>query len=232
MRMDGDVGWIQKTIELSGTGTHTVKWIYVKDESDYDGEDCAWINGVVWTPSVVPADPIPYIGDNPSLSEVQTALTGSADAKLLENITSGAQYNAYRTWALTVKNVAGTAAAGQQTVKDSPTAWLSYVLNTEKLIATAPAQGDVKVDDFCSASEPHKFDLTVSIKNISVGNEATASNLSKVFSVEGATSLAGDTFSSDNVTVTFDTPANGKVRLKATPKNTSAQSFFMKVKMK
>ena len=232
MRIDGETGWTQKTVEFSGAGVHTVKWVYVKDESDYDGEDCAWINGVVWTPSAVPADPIPYIGDNPSSSEVQTALTGSADTKLLENITSGTQYNAYRTWALSVKNVGGTAVAGQQTVKDSPNAWLSYALNTEKLIAATPVFGDVEIDEFSPSSELHKFDFTVSIKNISVGNEATADNLAKVFGVEGATSLTGDTFSSNNVTVTFDTPANGKVRLKATPKNTSAQSFFMKVTMK
>ena len=232
MRIDGETGWTQKTVEFSGAGAHTVKWVYVKDESDYDGEDCAWINGVVWTPSAVPDDPIPDIGDNPSLSEVQTALTGSADTKLLENITSGAQYNAYRTWALSVKNVGGTAVAGQQTVKDSPNAWLSYALNTEKLIAATPVFGDVEIDEFSPSSELHKFDFTVSIKNILVGNEATADNLVKVFGVEGATSLTGDTFSSNNVMVTFDTPENGKVRLKAMPKNTSAQSFFMKVKMK
>jgi len=34
----------------SSKGVHTVRWVYVKDESDFEGEDCAWISGVTWKP--------------------------------------------------------------------------------------------------------------------------------------------------------------------------------------
>ena len=52
MRLDGiQNGWTARTIELAGTGEHKVRLIYHKDESDFDGEDCAWLDAVTWTPS-------------------------------------------------------------------------------------------------------------------------------------------------------------------------------------
>jgi len=52
MRLDGiKSAWTERTIELSGTGEHKVRLVYHKDESDFDGEDCAWLDAVTWTPS-------------------------------------------------------------------------------------------------------------------------------------------------------------------------------------
>ena len=49
-RMDGETDWTQRTVTFSG-GENTVKWVYHKDKSDTDGEDCAWVDGIEWTPS-------------------------------------------------------------------------------------------------------------------------------------------------------------------------------------
>lgn len=59
---------------------------------------------------------------------------------------------------------------------------------------------------------------------------ATAENLVKIFGIEGGEAI-GD-LSSDEVSVSFGVPANGKVRLTAGPKgDTSPSAFFMRVKM-
>ncbi len=48
-RMDGETDWTQRTLTFAG-GENTVKWVYYKDKSDADGEDCAWVDGIEWTP--------------------------------------------------------------------------------------------------------------------------------------------------------------------------------------
>jgi len=48
----GNVNWAEQTFEVTGEGSHTLSWLYVKDEEgDGDGEDCAWLDAVLWTPS-------------------------------------------------------------------------------------------------------------------------------------------------------------------------------------
>ena len=49
-RMDGETEWTQRTLTFAG-GENTVKWVDYKDKSDADGEDCAWVDGIEWTPS-------------------------------------------------------------------------------------------------------------------------------------------------------------------------------------
>lgn len=51
------------------------------------------------------SDPIPELSATATASEVVTALEGSADAKLAANITTAAEYAAYRTWALGLEGV-------------------------------------------------------------------------------------------------------------------------------
>ncbi|MBO6166910.1 MAG: InlB B-repeat-containing protein [Kiritimatiellae bacterium] len=41
----GEVDWETRTFDLD-EGTHTLKWTYFKDEVDFDGEDCAWLDNV------------------------------------------------------------------------------------------------------------------------------------------------------------------------------------------
>ena len=54
--IDGENDWTQVRFTF-GEGEHTIRWAYEKDESDEDpieGGDCAWLDGVVWTPAAAP----------------------------------------------------------------------------------------------------------------------------------------------------------------------------------
>jgi len=55
-RLDGVTDWVEVSKKLK-TGTHTLTWLYVKDESDYEEEDCGWVDCVTWVadaPAPVP----------------------------------------------------------------------------------------------------------------------------------------------------------------------------------
>ena len=43
--------WRRKTIRMTGGGPHDVIWTYLKDEEGSCGEDCGWVDEVVWTPA-------------------------------------------------------------------------------------------------------------------------------------------------------------------------------------
>ena len=49
-RMDGETDWTQRELTFEG-GENTVKWVYHKDKNGAEGEDCAWVDGITWTPS-------------------------------------------------------------------------------------------------------------------------------------------------------------------------------------
>ena len=49
-RTDGSTPWTEMSIRFADEGEHGVRWTYCKDECDSDGEDCAWISEVSWTP--------------------------------------------------------------------------------------------------------------------------------------------------------------------------------------
>ena len=51
--LSGDSGWQMGVVAL-GAGTHTLDWVYNKDETMSMGEDAAWLDQVVWSPSVPP----------------------------------------------------------------------------------------------------------------------------------------------------------------------------------
>ena len=49
-RMDGETDWTIRTITFESDASHTVRWIYHMDYSEKDGEDCAWVSGLTWSP--------------------------------------------------------------------------------------------------------------------------------------------------------------------------------------
>lgn len=49
--ISGERDWEDVSIPLESEGSHTVEWAYTKDGSVGNGEDCGWIDGVVWTPA-------------------------------------------------------------------------------------------------------------------------------------------------------------------------------------
>jgi len=73
-RMDGVSNWVQRTVTFTTAGAHTVKITYEKDESDSGGEDCAWLDGVVWTPSAAPVGP--SVEDDPGATVIGDASAG------------------------------------------------------------------------------------------------------------------------------------------------------------
>ena len=166
----------RKEIQFTFSGSHTVCWVYVKDVSDSEGEDCVWLSGVTWMPAAV-SDPIPELSATATTAEVSAALEGAADAKLAANITDAATYAAYRTWAL------GLAGVTPDAVKASPNAWLSYALNTATLIAAAPKDGDVVIDTFESVATDGAFEFTVNLDGITVGDDALEANIRKLIAV-------------------------------------------------
>lgn len=64
--LGGEKGWTNEVHAVSGEGTHTLKWIYQKNNNGLtQGEDCAWLDEVKWTPwreitTKQTAVPIPY----------------------------------------------------------------------------------------------------------------------------------------------------------------------------
>ena len=194
---------------------------------------------IVWNffvPPAYSADPIPELSATSTAEQVAAALEGSADAKVAANITTAAEYAAYRVWALGLEGVTA------QEVKESPNAWLSYALDTDKLIAAAPKEGDVVIDAFESAATDGAFEFTVKIDGIEVGDGALEANIRKVFDIEGAEKLMsggmgelGVGFNPENVEVNTTAPENGNVKFSVTPKMGNGEkpkSFFFRVKMK
>ena len=43
-----DADWSNVVVKVSGRGTHTLKWTYLKNASKSAGDDCAWLDEIVW----------------------------------------------------------------------------------------------------------------------------------------------------------------------------------------
>lgn len=52
--ISGTRDWTQVSYSVTGSGTHRLKWRYVKDSSFSAGSDCGWIKTVVWEPTPPP----------------------------------------------------------------------------------------------------------------------------------------------------------------------------------
>ncbi len=228
--LGGEKDWTNEVFTVSGSGTHTLKWVYQKNgNGQTQGEDCAWLDEVTWTPAESP-DPIPLAVTD---DDVAAALVGIADASLAVNVTNAVQYAAYRDWALSITNATTTA----QTIKESTRTWLSYAFAADALIDKELTSDDVKIESFTPASTDGKFEFTVSVKDVSIGGGSVAvetlkENLKKVLGIEGATTLTTGAFSSDNIDITFDAPVDGKARFTVSPPVDVGSSFFMRVKVK
>lgn len=198
---------------------------------------CEKKNGVYVTKHVLASETVffpwkeaipPLRGDD-TPETVASALAGTADPGLTSNITNVTAYTSYRNWATGLK---GATADG---VKASGTAWLSYALNATNLVAT-PIAGDLTVETIApSSTDTGTFTLTLALKDVAIGvgtvpPEQMRENLSKVFNIEGASSLTPSAFSRDNVDYVFGTPADGKVTVGAKP-IVATPAFFMRAKI-
>jgi hypothetical protein len=168
-------------------------------------------------------DPIPNIPETATSDDVKRALEGTADPRLAEKITTPEEYLAYREWAMNRADLT------PQQIKEAPQSWYSYALDAENLLARAPTDEELHFESF--EIENGKMDLSFYIEGVSVGKNAKASNLAKVFAVEGVETLDSGDFSGDKVDVSFGISSEGRVNVNVQPKNNTANSFFVRLKV-
>ncbi|MBE6382072.1 MAG: hypothetical protein E7049_03540 [Lentisphaerae bacterium] len=161
----------------------------------------------------------PEIGVGVDVSE---ALTGMADVRLGKNIKTVEQYNAFRSWAES-NDIA------YKTAKGSSRTWFSYAVGADGLVEKAFEKDDVTID-FPAVVSNGALSFEVNVDGLSLGASATAQNLATVFDVQGASSLADDSFSSENVDVALGVSSDGKLLVRATPKAANG-TFFIRVRM-
>ena len=183
-------------------------------------------------------NPIPVLAADASPAAVAAALNGSRDGGLVGNIGDATCYRAYYDWARGITNATATSALD---IKQSSHAWLSFALGADALILRVITSNDVHIVSFepsaVAGRPPYPFVFEVAIDGVNIGGGVVAeeilkANLKKVLGVEGSATLEEGTFSSDNIEVTFDAPANGKARFTVTPPVDAGNAFFMRVKVK
>lgn len=216
--VQGECDWTNIVYAIETYDSHELAW------RSFRGNDSAairsgtvWLDDVVWTAG--PPDPIPVITSN---ADIPVAVSGSADTNLVVYIDDLATYNAYRAWA-DRRNLA------HGSVTNAPRAWLSFALDSSTLIEKKLNADDLRISSFAPTGT-NSFMFKVGVRDISIGAHAEASNLAKVFYVEGSPSLDEASFSPDNVNVTFGSSDDGSLAFTAEPKE-NAPSFFMRVKM-
>lgn len=211
----GEVDWTNETFAVWGVETHVLKWTYRKNSSNAMGEDCAWLDEVVWTPVA-----FPELDASASSETVTIALNGAADAKLSENIKTVEEYSAFRYWAM------GLSGSTLLQVKESPNAWLSYALDTDTLIEGEVTEDRLKVASFGQIGNNGLFLVKMRLEGVDIGDGATTENLLRIFAVEGAEKLEKAAFSVKNVVVYIVQPNEGMVAFIVAPRNKGASYFF------
>ena len=55
-KLDGEKGWTPQSVSLTTGGEHILRWTYSTDDWEESGfQDCAWVDGVVWTGDAPPS---------------------------------------------------------------------------------------------------------------------------------------------------------------------------------
>ena len=163
---------------------------------------------------------LPELSDSATTNDVAKALRGAADAKLAENIKTAAEYSAFRSWAI------GLSGITLDNVNNSPNAWLSYALNTDKLIEGEVTESRLKITSFNLSDENNLFSIKLKLDGVDVGDAAAVENLLKIFAIEGAKELSDDSFSVDNVVLDVVQPNDGDVEFVVAPRKKDAVFFF------
>jgi hypothetical protein len=68
-RISGTVDWQQESYSIS-SGSHTLKWQYVKDGGIDSESDCGWVDNVEFSPETSPTTPLFYVDKVATSSEV------------------------------------------------------------------------------------------------------------------------------------------------------------------
>jgi uncharacterized repeat protein (TIGR02543 family) len=234
-RMDGDMDWTQRSLAFDD-GVNTVKWVYYKDRTGADGEDCAWVDAVVWTPAGE-ADPIPEVALDAGVATVNAVVddVGFVDVGVKAAIGGSAvEYAAFKTWAQGVKGFgsASGAVAGEAAVVANTNAAAAYSLGAERLFENAPKVefGEVEVLHNSDISQPDcQIGVTVTVKD---GEEAVKCVAEKVKEMFEATSDLGDWEGSAKLTpaVSVEAGEGATMRFKVTPGDGTAQRAFLRIR--
>ena len=232
-RMDGETDWTERTLAFGG-GTNTVKWVYYKDRTGADGEDCAWVDAVTWTPSEA-ADPIPAVAVDADAATVNAAVddVGFADASAVKAAIGGnvEEYNAFKAWADGVKGTTGDALAGEAAVVANGHAAAAYLLGAERLFENEPTVeiGELVIGDGESAGTT-AMTVAVTVKDGEIAVVVSAAKVSAMFE---ATGDLGDWNGAAKLTptvTTSGTDANGKMTFVVTPGDGTAAKAFLRIR--
>jgi hypothetical protein len=201
-----------------------------------------------------------FVGEDGSLPELEGNVTPAAvtnaieradfidTAAVMDAIGGDAEkYAAFKEWANAVKDSDGNL-AGEAAVVDSSFAAKSYLFGASALMTREIESEDVRIASFEAGGAPPMsndggetssicFTLEVEIDGVDIGGGAVdedvlKENLTRVLGIEGSASLVQNSFSSDNIDITFGTPVDGKARIFVTPPPDADSPFFMRVKVK
>lgn len=231
-RMDGETDWTERALSFDG-GTNTVKWVYYKDRTGADGEDCAWVDAVTWTPSEA-ADPIPAVAVDADAATVNAAVDGAGFVDAAVKVTIGgsaAEYNKFKTWAAGVKGATGDALAGEAAVVANAHAAAAYLLGAERLFENEPTVeiGELAIVDGESAGTT-AMTVAVTVKD---GESAVAVSAAKVAAMFEATGDLGDWSGTAKLTPTVTvsgTDSNGKMTFNILPGVGLGTRAFLRIK--
>ena len=162
-RMDGETDWTQRTLAFAG-GENTVRWVYFKDRTGAEGEDCAWVDAVTWTPAGGNTGAVVDAGGGKSVMVPGTWL---AEHSALVEAAGGDASAA----------LVATAANGRKV-------WECYALGLDP--ENADATNDFKITSF-----PLKADGTPDLEHIVFDPPQARWNVPATYKVKGAAELSG-----------------------------------------
>ena len=237
-RIDGNTSWLGP-VSFDIVDGATIRWTFEKDESDEGGNDCVWIDSVSWTPR----EGIPEVAVDAQPSEVNNAVdsAGFADADVKGVIGgSAAEYNAFKTWAASVKVAAGSpsaaTAAGEAAVVANTNAAAAFLMGAERLFENAPKVeiGEVVVGDGGETGggqgtdQPVEVTVSVTVKD---GEAPVSCVAEKVAALFEATSDLDDWTGAAKLTPTVGVEAGegATMRFKVTPGDGTAPRAFLRI---
>ena len=231
-RIDGTTEWQTVTVEIADGGTHTFRWTYIKDdydEDDFEGEDCIWVDNVIWTPSAQPIQ-IPNVTTDDKVDSTIDSV-GFADAVAVKKAIGGsaAEYGRFKSWAGSVKDVNGAAIAGEAVVVGNTNAAAAYLLGADRLFANQPK---VELGNLAVGDEGVKGALTLSV-TVKDGEDVVKCAAEKVKNLFEATSSLGD-WQGEKVklapNVEILSGSGDTMHFKVTPGDGTAPSAFLRIR--
>ena len=142
-RVDGESGWLERrSVTFSDGGSHSLMWMYHKDDDLYDGEDCAWVSGVVWAPNTEPDDP------EPSIAPVVTIDGTKMDAPVVDAESGNRVIAAKEGQTLTEEDVASVTISSPLDSSDITEAYVKTLVDNQIIIELAtPVVESVNEED-------------------------------------------------------------------------------------